>query len=213
MENDLNLSVSYIPAQPGEIREDTIGDLLRAAAAEDPDAPCLSEIDGDGQTDRRWTRGALLEDTERLALALSSRFSPGERICIWAPNSPEWVMMEYASALAGLVLVTANPAYQQDELAYVLRQSRAVALFQVAAYRGNPMAEIGAKAAAEVSAIREVVDLNDQTALFAMGHLDGGLPKVAPGDAAMIQYTSGTTGFRRARSCHTEPSPTTRASS
>ena len=193
--DDLDLSISHVPAQPGEIRGDTIGGLLRAAAADDPDAPCLTEVDIDGRCGQRWTRGALLRDVERLALALASRFDAGERVCIWAPNMPEWVMMEYACSLAGLVLVTANPAYQADELAYVLKQSRAVALFQVASYRGNPMAEIGRQAAAKVPAIREIVDLTDHAALFATGDRPGTLPEVDPASAAMIQYTSGTTGF------------------
>ena len=129
-------------------------------------------------------------------MALASRFRPGERVVVWAPNSPEWVLMEYACALAGLVLVTANPAYQVRELRYVLEQSGAVALFLVREFRGNPMAEIGAAAAEGLAAIREIVDMNDSSALHARGGEGAlALPEVAPGDAAQIQYTSGTTGF------------------
>ena len=64
-----------------------------------------------GEVGRRWTYAALLAESERLALALAPRFRRGERVVVWSPNSPEWVLMEYACALAGLVLVTANPAY------------------------------------------------------------------------------------------------------
>ena len=103
--------------------------------------------------------------------------------------------MEYACALAGLTLVTANPAYQASELRFVLEQSRSSALFLVQSYRGNPMADIGAEAANGLTAIRDIVDLDDHAALFATGDLTGGLPDVDPNDPAQIQYTSGTTGF------------------
>ena len=65
----------------------------------------------------------------------------------------------------GLVLVTANPAYQARELRYVLEHSGAVGLFLVESYRGNPMAAIAAEAVEGLGAVREVVDLNDTGAL------------------------------------------------
>ena len=102
--------------------------------------------------------------------------------------------MEYACALAGLVLVTANPSFQARELRYVLEQSGAVALFRVDDFRGNPMAVIASEAIAGNTAIREVVNLDDEAALYASGKRDASLPGVAPSDAVQIQYTSGTTG-------------------
>ena len=77
------------------------------------------------------TYAALLEDSERLAHALRSRYQPGEHVGVWAPNSPEWVLMEYACALAGLVLVTANPAFQANELRYVLEHSGAASMISL----------------------------------------------------------------------------------
>ncbi len=194
---EVALTEAYFPAQKDiDVREITVGGLLRETAARRPEAEALVEVRQSGEIGRRWTYAALLADSERLAVALASRFRPGERVVVWAPNSPEWVLMEYACALAGLVLVTANPAYQVRELRYVLEQSGAVALFLVEQFRGNPMAEIGAAAVDGLEAIREVVDMNDTQALHAAGG-EGAqtLPVVAPGDAAQIQYTSGTTGF------------------
>jgi acyl-CoA synthetase (AMP-forming)/AMP-acid ligase II len=72
---------------------------------------------------RRWTYAQLLAEAERAARALTARFAPGERVAVWAPNLPDWVILEYAAALAGLVLVTVNPAFRPEELAYVLNQS------------------------------------------------------------------------------------------
>ena len=128
-----DLTESYIPPQTDtNIRDTTVGGLLRETAAQHPDAPALTEIDMTGEVGRRWTYTDLLEHAERLANALSTRFDPGERVCVWAPNQPEWILMEYACALSGLTLVTANPAYQASELRYVLEQSRSVGLFLVA---------------------------------------------------------------------------------
>ncbi|MEM7684019.1 MAG: AMP-binding protein [Pseudomonadota bacterium] len=192
----LALTESYVPAQETtDIRDTTVGGLLRDVAASHPDSPALTEIKFDGEAGRRWTYGELLADAERLARALSTRFSPGERICVWSPNTPEWVLLEYACGLAGLVLVTANPAYQAKELAYVLEQSQSVALFLVESYRGNPMAEIAAEAAGSNPLIRAVIDMDDHTALFGHGEWPENLPEVGANDAAQIQYTSGTTGF------------------
>ncbi|MCF8467725.1 MAG: AMP-binding protein [Sneathiella sp.] len=190
------LSESLVPAQDDDVvLETTVGGLLRDMAGQRPDATALVEIDMDGEVGRKWTFSELLQESEKLAHALASRFETGERITVWAPNIPEWVLMEYACAFAGLVLVTANPSYQAAELRYVLEQSGSVALFSVSSYRGNPMAEIAQTATEGLNAIRETVNLEDKTALF---RVDGGapvLPTVAAGDAAQIQYTSGTTGF------------------
>ncbi len=193
---EAELSKALFPARTEEaIWETTVGAVFRDVADRTPDAPALVEVGFSGEAGRRWTYAELLAESETLARALASRHRPGERICVWAPNLPEWVMMEYAAALAGLVLVTANPAFQAGELRYVLEQSGAVALFLVESYRGNPMLEIAARAADGLDELREVVDLTDRAALFRVDGAAATLPEVAPGDAAQIQYTSGTTGF------------------
>ena len=121
---EVALSEACFPAKEDrEVREITVGGLLREIAARRAEAEALVEVRQSGEIGRRWTHGTLLAKSERLALALTSRFRPGERVVVWSPNSPEWVLMEYACALAGLVLVTANPAYQVRELRYVLEQS------------------------------------------------------------------------------------------
>ena len=192
----VKLSESYFAGQADEaVEQTTVGEVLRAAAARTPDAVALQEADIEGVLGRRWTYGELLADAERLALAFSTRYAPGERVCIWAPNYPEWVIIEFATALAGLTLVTANPAYQPRELKYVLEQSRSVGLLMVPSYRGNPMAEIAAQVAAELPGLREVVDITVTDALYAQGALPAALPMVRPNDPVQIQYTSGTTGF------------------
>jgi fatty-acyl-CoA synthase len=192
----LTLSDSYCPAQTDEELHDTsVGGVLRDAAARTPNAPALHEADGDGILSRHWTYVELLSDSERLAHALLTRYQPGERIAVWAPNIPEWVIAEFGLALAGIVLVTVNPGYQPRELKYVLEQSRAAGLFLIEEHRGNPMAKIAAEVVAEIPLVREVVDMEDHAALFREAGPLGALPLVDPRDPAQIQYTSGTTGF------------------
>ena len=193
---EVSLSTSYFPAQTdAKIWDTTVGVHLREVAADHPDLVAMVEIDDAGEARGKWTYSNLLVNSDRLARSLASRFAPGEKVVVWAPNIPEWIFMEYACGLAGLVLVTANPSFQAKELRYVLEQSGAVALFMVDEFRGNPMREIAENATASNESIRELINLSDEAALHARGDLEGVLPAVAPDDAAQIQYTSGTTGF------------------
>jgi fatty-acyl-CoA synthase len=192
----LTLTDSYCPAQTDEPLVDaTVGDVLRSAATRTPDAAALQEVDGDGALGRHWSYAELLADAERLAHALLTRYQPGERIALWAPNIPEWVIAEFGFALAGVTLVTVNPGYQPRELKYVLEQSRAAGLFLIKEHRGNPMAKIAAEVVAALPAIREVIDMDDHAALYREAGPRGVLPAINPRDEVQIQYTSGTTGF------------------
>lgn len=179
----------------------TIGDMLRAAAAADPERPALKELGYDGAVGRVWTYGGLLADTERLARALASRHAEGARVAVFANNSPEWVLLELGCALAGVVLVTVNPGYQKRELKYVLEQSRSEAIYLVKDFRGNPMQEIADAVCDDIPAIKHRILLTDHAALFD-GAERGELRTPKPGDAVQIQYTSGTTGFPKGAVLH-----------
>jgi fatty-acyl-CoA synthase len=178
-----------------QILDTTVSGVLRHAAQSVPDMPALIEVDQAGKLGRRWTYFELHADAENLARALSTHFAPGEKICIWAPNLPEWVLLEYACAFAGLTLVTANPAFQAQELRYVLEQSGSVALFMVESFRGNPMAEIAKTATDDLPNLRCVVDISNPQQIYARGDRSEQLPEVTADEPAQIQYTSGTTGF------------------
>jgi len=160
-----------------------------------PDATAMVDVADSGDCGQSWTYGELLETAESLANALVTRFEAGEKVVVWAPNIPEWIFMEYACGLAGLVLVTANPSFQASELKYVLEQSGAVGLFLVDEFRGNPIEEIGRQATKGNTRLREVINLQDEDELYAYGERASILPEVQPDDTAQIQYTSGTTGF------------------
>ena len=193
---DIRLTESFFPAQIDvQLRDITVGELLRETADCYAEETALVEVAMDGTVGRDWNYRELLETSERLAVLLASRFEPGERVVVWAPNLPQWLFMEYACALAGLVLVTANPSFQEKELRYVLEQSGAVALFLVHGFRGNPMSDIAQKAVLGNKRIRAVVNLDEEAAWFEPESQLAGLPGVRPTDPAQIQYTSGTTGF------------------
>jgi fatty-acyl-CoA synthase len=96
-------------------------------------------------------------------------------------------------ALAGLVLVTVNPAATARELRYVLAQSGSEAVYFVESFRGNELAQIAQAVSDELPAIRHRILMSDHEALFA-GENVRALRRPQPQDAAQIQYTSGTTG-------------------
>ncbi len=198
----VSLTESYFPAQEGAPSSSvTIGDMLRRQATAFPDRPALHELDFDGAVTRRWTYEELLADATRLARALATRHEKGARIAVYANNIPEWVLLELASAMAGIVLVTVNPAYQMRELKFVLEQSRSEAIYYVDSFRGNPMQSIADEACDQIPEIERRILLTDHDALFD-GADDGVLPEISSEDPVQIQYTSGTTGFPKGALLH-----------
>ena len=199
---DVALKESYFPAQEGLPEAPaTIGDMLQRQVGKFPDQLALGELSIDGSVTRNWSYQELLTDATRLARALATRHEKGARIAVYANNIPEWVLLELASGLAGIVLVTVNPAYQVRELKFVLEQSRSEAIYYVEDFRGNPMKAIADEACDQISEIKNRILLTDHDALYK-GADDGVLPKVSPLDPAQIQYTSGTTGFPKGALLH-----------
>src|SRR5260370_5459708 len=74
--------------------------------------------------DRRTTSRGLVEECEVVARGLLARgVRKGDRVGIWSPNRYEWVIVQYATAAMGAILVNINPAYRTSELEYALNQS------------------------------------------------------------------------------------------
>ena len=103
------LTTSYSPAdESGAVRQVTVGDLLREAAATVPTRrPWWNAVE-DTPARRTWSYAQFLADAERTAWALLARFSPGDRIAIWAPNSADWVILQ--QAIGSCVGVIGSPA-------------------------------------------------------------------------------------------------------
>jgi fatty-acyl-CoA synthase len=198
----LTESLAHGPTEP-PLLDTTLGQMLSRAAAAAPDRLALVTGHPDPAQRRQWTYTELQRDCQRTARALLTRFKPGERVAVWAPNLPEWVMLEFGCALAGVVLVTANPAFRAAELAYVLKQSRAAGLFVMGQFRGNPMHATAQAVAADCPELRELVCFDDWASFIAAGDdANISLPAVQPMDPVMIQYTSGTTGFPKGALLH-----------
>jgi fatty-acyl-CoA synthase len=115
---------------------------------------------------------------------------------------PEWVIVEYGAALARLVLVTVNPAFLANEVAYVLDRSRASGILLAREYRGNPMSATLDGVRPDLPELREVLFVDEFAELLAHAAVDQTLPDVHPADAVQIQYTSGTTGFPKGALLH-----------
>lgn len=87
------------------ILDETIGENFERMAAADPGAEALVDVAGG----RRWNYGELNAEVDLIARGLVSRgIEQGERIGIWAPNCPEWTIVQYATAKIGAILVTSN---------------------------------------------------------------------------------------------------------
>ncbi len=197
------LKESHVAGVSTTVRDVTLGQLLEQAARSAPDRLALIAGVPDPAARRQWTYAELHSEAQRTARALLCRFKPGERVAVWAYNLPEWVMMEFGAAMAGMVLVTVNPGFRANEVEYVLKQSRAAGVFVVPAFRGNPMLDTVREVAARCPELREIISFDDWNAFIAAGDDRSiALPDVKPTDPVMIQYTSGTTGFPKGALLH-----------
>jgi fatty-acyl-CoA synthase len=174
----------------------------------------------------RWTYAELAERVDAFAAGLLSlNLRPGARIGMWAPNCSEWVITQFATAKAGLVLVNINPAYRLPELEFALNQVECEALIMAARLKSSDYIamitslcpEISAAAPGEplgnrVPSLRWVIQLGEEP---HPGFIDfANIPEraadehrnaLAPlgaeqqfDDPVNIQFTSGTTGKPKA---------------
>jgi fatty-acyl-CoA synthase len=186
---------AYWPADRSvDIVDMTVGRLLLDAADDAPDTVALVEGVADPAGRRRWTLAELAGDALGAARELLDRYRPGERLAIWAPSVPEWEIVQFGAALAGLVVVTVNPALTAGELAYILGHSRASGVAYVPSYRDVDLAARLDEVRQKLPDLRDTIDLSAWTPERLDHSRRGALPPVAAGDAAMVQYTSGTTG-------------------
>ena len=158
----------------------------------------------DHASGRRWTYAELLAEVDAVALGLLDLgVVAGDRVGIWAPNCPEWVFVQYATARIGAILVNVNPAYRTHELAYVVGQSGMRTIVAVPELKGSSYADMIEIARTEHPTLHDVVLIGEPSwdAMVAAGsngdraRLDDLEAALSPDDPINIQYTSGTTGF------------------
>ncbi|MEV5482778.1 MULTISPECIES: AMP-binding protein [Streptomyces] len=178
----------------------TIGTDLARTLSRFGDREALVEV----ASGRRWTYTELGRAVDEVALGLLAKgVTKGDRVGIWAPNCAEWVLVQYATAKIGAILVNVNPAYRVHELAYVLRQAGITVLVSATHHKTSDYRRMIEQVRAESPVLRDVVYIGDPTwgGLLAAG---AAVPQsrlaeceqtLTADDPVNIQYTSGTTGF------------------
>jgi len=191
------------------------------------DATCATHSDRMALISRhqkiRWTYGELKTRVDALAAGLLALgLEPGDRVGIWAPNCAEWAVTQFATAKAGLILVTINPAYRLSEAEYALNKVGCKALVTAVAHKTSAYlamlrelapelgaARAGDLQAARLPALRLVITLGEVEHAGALAFhqaCDAGTPadrarlaEIGAGlqfdDPINVQFTSGTTGF------------------
>ena len=202
MTEPAQLSYSHGTAQHTLLGETIGANLARIAAAFGG-----REAVVDVPAGRRWTYAQLDADTDVLARGLiGAGIQAGDRVGIWAPNCAEWVLLQYATAKAGVILVNINPAYRSHELGYALRQSGVRLLVSAESFRSSSYRAMVQDVRGTLPALERVIYLGsaDWDELFVVGRMPvaGGGDELADRQATLsfddpinIQYTSGTTGF------------------
>ena len=198
MARSATTAISYAHgASAVPLRGETLGAMWNETVARLPGAEALVSR----QQGLRWTYGELDEQVERCARALiASGVEAGDRVGIWSPNRAEWVVVQFATARIGAILVNVNPSYRRHELEYALAQSGCSLLVLAPGFKGADYLEI--LAGAELFCLRERIVLGEGWESFLAR-----AERVAPerlrereavlrfDDPINIQYTSGTTGF------------------
>jgi fatty-acyl-CoA synthase len=213
------LAQSYVHgASAKPLIGETIGALLDRIAADSPDNNALIVR----HQSVRWTYKQLRARADDLAAGLIALgLNPGERIGIWSPNNSEWVLTQFASAKAGLILVNINPAYRVHEFEYAMNKVGCRALILSPGFKGNDYlaslrmlapeldkAAPGSLRSARLPQLEIVIRLGTDKTAGALNFGDVAVPASEAQLAALaalektlqfddpinIQFTSGTTG-------------------
>jgi fatty-acyl-CoA synthase len=197
---------------------DTIGVHFDAAAARWRERDALVVR----QQDIRWTYGELKRRVDDFAAGLLALgLQPGDRIGIWSPNNAEWVVTQFATAKAGLILVNINPAYRLSEVEYALNKVGCKALVTADSFKTSDYVGMLAELAPEIEGSRlgklearrlpsletlirigpgakpgyfsfaDVLAFGSDDSLAQLAEIG---PRLQFDDAINIQFTSGTTG-------------------
>ncbi len=178
----------------------TIGEDLRRTVAHVGAREAMVDV----PSGRRWTYDELQADVDSVARGLLALgIATGDRVGIWSPNCAEWVLVQYATAEIGAILVNINPAYRTHELAYVLKQAGVRLLVAATDFKTSDYRAMVGEVAGECRQLESTVfigtdswgELVASADRVSAADLDARLASLAFDDPINIQYTSGTTGF------------------
>jgi len=193
------LSYSHGTSETALLGE-TIGDNLRRVASQFGGGEVVVDV----PTGRRWTYRQFDADSDALARGLlAAGIGTRDRVGIWAPNCAEWVLLQFATAKIGAILVNINPAYRSHELSYVLRQAGVRLLVSAERFKTSDYRAMIDEVRGDLPGLERVIYLGapEWDELLAAGARDDGgalarrEAELAFDDPINIQYTSGTTGF------------------
>ena len=178
---------------------ETIGENLSQTCKMFADREALISI----HQNYRATYSQLWQQSEEVAKAfLAIGVQKGDRVALWAPNCYEWVLVQYATARVGAILVNINPAYRSSELAYVLGQSGTSVIVSEVSFKGSSYKAMIEEARWSCEHLKEVIYLDEswQQFLRKAKNISDEQLRVAEqstrfDEPVNIQYTSGTTGF------------------
>ena len=168
---------------------ETIGENFDRTVAQHPDRDALVVR----HQDVHWTYRELGEAVDRAARALARLgLQKGDRVGIWAPNCAEWVVVQFATAKLGVILVNINPAYRTTELVYALHQSGCRALVSAPSFKTSDYRAMIEEVRGDLPALEHVLYIGEGLFDDAPDAIEW--PELDPFEPINIQYTSGTTG-------------------
>jgi fatty-acyl-CoA synthase len=179
---------------------ETIGENLERTAARVPDNLALVSR----HQNRRYTYAEFNVAVDEVARGLLGLgLERGDRIGIWSPNNAEWVLVQYATAKVGVILVNINPAYRTSELAYALNQSGCRMLIAAQSFKTSNYEAMIEEVRPDLPGLEKVILIGtagwDELVAGAASVSEEALRERSAGlqfdDPINIQYTSGTTGF------------------
>lgn len=202
--NRVDLAIAQGGSEP-PLQDIRMGDVLSQAAARFPAREAIVSV----WQNRTLTFQTLEEVVDQAAAALLAQgIAAQDRVGIWSTNRLEWVIVQFAVARIGAILVNINPALRQAELAYVIGHSGCRALFLAPAVRAFNCIEAAVAVRGQSPTLEHLILLDDSVHADAMRWSDfmaaagrtepatlaRAAEPVTPGSAVSIQYTSGTTG-------------------
>ena len=196
----MNTQLSYVHGDSSiPLLGETIGENLKKTVERFPknDALICSH------QNYRATYEEFYEQTSQVAKAiLHLGAKPGDRVGIWSPNRYEWVLLQYATARIGVILVNINPAYRTSELIFVLNQSQIKYMFASLSFKTSNYKKMVDDAREFTSTLVDEVFFDENWDDFLKGaahisdeELQNYESQIQFDDPVNIQYTSGTTGF------------------
>lgn len=192
--------ISYVSGQSSfPLLGETIGQNLAKTVALFPQSEALICV----EQDYRVTYSQFYAQTTQVAKALLALgVEKGDRVGIWSPNRSEWILIQYATARIGAILVNINPAYRSHELSFVLNQAEISYLFSALTFKTSNYEAMVAEVKADCPTLKETVFFDKDWNTFlkkskatsdsVLGAIEDNLQF---DDPINIQYTSGTTGF------------------